>query len=142
MQDKQLHVFWELMKMEIREKSILFGKQKSRALYQREKEISKRLDYLDTIICNSHNLLNISDTLNEYEALKTELNSIYDCKGIKAAMFQSKCRWIEKGEKPTKYFFNLEKRNCNRKTINEIRSEDGEEIREEKEILKAIHLFL
>ena len=62
--------------MEIREKSILFAKQKSRALYQREKEISKRRDYLDTIICNSNNLLNISDNLNEYEALKTELHSI------------------------------------------------------------------
>jgi len=48
---------------------------------------------------------------------------------------------MEKGEKPTKYFFNLEKRNCNRKTIDEIRSEGGEEIREEKEILKAIHAF-
>ena len=56
-------------------------------------------------------------------------------------MFRSKCRWIEKGEKPIKYFFNLEKRNYNRKTINEIRSEYGEEIREEKEILKAIHAF-
>jgi len=39
MQDKQL--FWELMKMEVREKSILCAKQKSRSLYQREKEISK-----------------------------------------------------------------------------------------------------
>lgn len=108
MQDKQL--FWELMKMEVREKSILCAKQKSRSLYQREKEISKRLEYLDTIICNSNiNLLNISDTLNEYEALKTELHSIYDRKG-KAAMFPSKCRWIEKGEKPTKYFFNLQKK--------------------------------
>ena len=56
-------------------------------------------------------------------------------------MFRSKCRWIEKGEKPTKYFFNLEKRIYDRKTIHEIRSEDGEEIREEKEILKAIHAF-
>ncbi|KAL9982125.1 hypothetical protein ACROYT_G010930, partial [Oculina patagonica] len=56
-------------------------------------------------------------------------------------MFRSKCRWIEKGEKPTKYFFNLEKRNYNRKTINEIRTEDNVEIREEKEILKAIQAF-
>ena len=83
--------------MEIREKSILFARQKSRALYQREREFSERLDYLDTIICNSNSLLNISDALNEYEALKTELHSIYDRKG-KAAMFRSKCRWIEKGE--------------------------------------------
>ena len=103
---------------------------KSRVLSQREKEISKRLDYLDNIICNSNSLFNISDTSNEYEVLKTELHSIYDRKG-KAAMFRSKCRWMEKGEKPTKYFFNLEKRNYNRKTINEIRTEDDVEIREE-----------
>ena len=56
-------------------------------------------------------------------------------------MFRSKCRWIEKGEKPTKYFFNFEKRNYNRKIINELRIQDGEEIREEKEILKVIQEF-
>jgi len=43
--DKQL--FWELMKMEIREKTISFPKQKSKALSKRETEISKRLDHLD-----------------------------------------------------------------------------------------------
>ena len=84
--------------------------------------------------------MNITTTLNEYEALKTELHSIYDRKG-KAAMFRSKCRWIEKGEKPTKYFFNFEKRNYNRKIINELRKQDGVEIREEKEILKVIQEF-
>ena len=56
-------------------------------------------------------------------------------------MFRSKCRWIEKGEKPTKYFFNFEKRNYNRKIINELRKQDGVEIREEKEILKVIQEF-
>ena len=57
-------------------------------------------------------------------------------------MSRSKCRWIEKGEKPTKYFFNLEKRNYNRETINELRKQDGAvEIGEEKEILKVIQEF-
>ena len=78
--------------------------------------------------------------LNEYEALKAELHSIYDRKG-KAAMFRSNCRWIEKGEKPTKYFFNLEKINYNRKTIDKLRKQDGVEIREEKEILNVIQEF-
>ena len=45
-QDKQL--FWELMKMELREKSISFAKQKSRALSKRETEISRRLISLTT----------------------------------------------------------------------------------------------
>ena len=68
-QDKQL--FWELLKMEIREKSISFAKQKSRALFRRKTEISRRLDQLDNLICNSNNLLDINTTLNEYKALKT-----------------------------------------------------------------------
>jgi len=40
--------------------------------------------------------------------------SIYEEKG-KQAMFRAKCRWIENGERPTKYFFNLEKSNYNNK---------------------------
>ena len=80
--------------MEIREKYISFAKQKLRALSKRETEISQRLDHLDNLICNSYNLLNINTTLNEYEALKTELHSIYDRKG-KVAM----CWLVTKGSK-------------------------------------------
>ena len=41
-----------------------------------------------------------------------------------AAIFRSKCGWIEMGERPTKYLFNLEKRNDFKKTITELRIED------------------
>ena len=47
----------------------------------------------------------------------------------------------KKGKNPPDTFFNLEKRNYNRKTINELRKHDGVEIREEKEILKVIQEF-
>ena len=61
--------------------------------------------------------------LQKYENLKTELRSIYEDRG-KQALFRSKCRWIENGERPTKHFFNLEKRNFNKKTIGELRLQD------------------
>jgi len=32
-------------------------------------------------------------------------------------MFRSIARWFEKGEKPTKYFFNVEKRNYDRRIV-------------------------
>lgn len=35
-------------------------------------------------------------------------------------MFRAKCRWLENGERPTKYFFNHEKQKYNKKTIGEI----------------------
>ena len=50
-------------------------------------------------------------------------------------------KWIEQGEKPTKYFFNLEKRNYNRKVIRSLKKPDGESITDELEILKEIELY-
>ena len=46
-------------------------------------------------------------------------------------MFRARCRWVENGERPTKYCFNLEKRNCNKKTIGELRLQDGSTINNE-----------
>jgi len=40
--------------------------------------------------------------------VKEELKKIYENRG-KEAIFRSKLKWFEQGEKPTKYFFNLEK---------------------------------
>ena len=76
----------------------------------------------------------IDDTLQEYENLKFELKSIYEEKG-KQAMFRAKCRWVENGERPTKYFFNLEKRTYNKKIIRELSLQDKSTTNNENEIL-------
>ena len=41
-------------------------------------------------------------------------------------MFRSKMKWIEQGEKPTKYFFNLEKSHYEKKLIRELKLENDE----------------
>ena len=133
--DKRL--VWELIEMEIRDHTVSFAKRKARAAFKREIEISKHLEELDYKICNSDNLSNIDDILNGYENLKIEMQAIYEEKG-RAAIFLSKCRWVEKGERPTKYFFNLEKRNYNRKTITELQTDDNEIVKEEDKILETI----
>ena len=53
------------------------------------------------------------------------MNSLYESKG-KEAIFRSKVKWIEQGEKPTKYFFNLEKKNYVMKTLLQIKLDNGE----------------
>ena len=45
------------------------------------------------------------------------------------------------GERPTKYFFNLEKRNYIKKTITELRMEDETVIKKETQILDAIENY-
>ena len=84
--------------------------------------------------------MNIDHELKQYEDLKKELQQIYENKGG-AAKFRSKCLWVEKGERPTKYFFNLEKRNCSRRVISELELDEGEIITDEKQILLEIFLL-
>ena len=99
--------------MEIRMATIAYSKKKAKATTNRELEITRQLEILDCNICDNFNSSDIMCILKEHEDLKTELSkqnrSIYEEKGG-AAIFRSKCRWVEKGERPTKYFFNLEKR--------------------------------
>ena len=79
-------------------------------------DIKRQLEQLDDTICNNFFSPDTNQILLHYDNLKSELQSLYENKG-KQAMFRAKCRWVEQGERPTKYFFNMEKRNYNKKTI-------------------------
>ena len=68
---------------------------------------------------------------DQYEAEKNELNSLYESKG-KEVIFRSKVKWIEQGEKPTKYLFNLEKKNY----VLQIKLDNGEITSDMKKINK------
>ena len=107
-ENKQL--LWELIKMEIRAKTIGYSKTKRLNMKTREVAIQLKLEELDRKICNDTNLSD--EILTEFEALKSELNE------GKEAMLRSKVKWVEEGEKPTEYFFNLEKRNYEKKNYN------------------------
>ena len=137
-QDKR--ITWELLKMEIRSATISFAKRKASITNRREIEIKELLQELDDTICNSDNLQNVERELKLFDNLKKELEVIYEHKG-RAAMFRSKCRWIEQGERPTKCFFNLEKTNYNKKVIAEIETENGEYITDENQILSEIETY-
>ena len=52
------------------------------------------------------------------------------------AKIRSRARWIEEGEKPTKYFFNLEKKNASNNTIKQLKKSNGEYVSTNKEILE------
>ena len=56
-------------------------------------------------------------------------------------MLRSKLRWTEQGEKPTRYFFNIEAKNFNQKTITELENSEGVKITRHKQILQEIENF-
>jgi len=137
-ESKQL--LWELIKMEIRAKTIKFSKSKRSELKKRELTLQTELEELDRKICNSTYMDLDQDVLEAYDAAKEELKEIYDLRG-KEAIFRSKTKWIEEGEKPTKYFLNLEKRNYEKKTILQVKLENGETTSDLKKVNKEIERF-
>jgi hypothetical protein len=78
--------------------------------------------------------------IDELRDKKKQLEEIRANK-VEGIILRSKARWIDQGEKPTKYFLNLEKRNYVSKLIPKIITEDGIEIRDGKEILEEQKRF-
>ena len=70
----------------------------------------------------------------QYNELKNVVNDIEEEKG-KRAMIYSGARWIEEGERPTKYFLNLSKSRRMKKEVNVLETDDNELITGNKSIL-------
>ena len=136
--DKRLR--WELIKMEIRSITISFAARKAKEFRKQESDLQKRLDVIDKSISNSCDNQNVEDKLKEFDKLKNEFNRLYKIKG-KGAIFCSKARWVEYGEKPTKCFFNMEKKSYNKKVTSELKRSDGKTVVNEQEIMTAIQTF-
>ena len=62
-------------------------------------------------------------------------------KKLKGHYIRSRSKWIEEGEKPTKYFCNLESRNYFSKLITRIQLENETEVNDQNEILKETKTF-
>ena len=54
----------------------------------------------------------------------------------KGAILRSKVRWYEDGERNTRYFYNLEKRNYEKKTIAKLKRSNGTVTNDQFEILQ------
>ena len=106
--------------MELLAKTISYSKAKRQVFKAREDEVQNTIQELDQNICNDIDLS--EQTLNEYGEARGKLQETYEKKG-REAMFRSKVEWVEKGEKPTKYFFNLERKNYERKTFCSLKLE-------------------
>ena len=84
------------------------------------KELEQRVQTKEEEVINSNYNRNIQaerdELINDLQNLVTENN--------KGAQIRSRAKWIEQGEKSTKFFFNLEKQNIAKNTIKKLKKED------------------
>ena len=129
-------VSWELIKYEIRKYCIKYGAKKRKEMNVNTGNLLKQLNDLEDKLGTSPTLVN----KEAYETVKDQLNEI-EMERSRGAILRSKAQWIEEGEKPTRYLFNLEKRNYIKKHIRRLKLPDGTIINDPEEILQTQKSF-
>jgi hypothetical protein len=133
-QDKGL--LWDLIKMEIRSTTICFSKNKSKENRTKLKEAMLQVDILEKEI-NNHPTDILLELYHEHKKYIENHNN----EKANGAIIRSRVDWAEFGEKNSKFFLNLEKRNHNMKCITKLINENQEEINEQGKILKYEEYF-
>ena len=125
-------LLWEMIKMEIRATTILFAKRKAKQKRDEEKELLQQFSNLQEQLLRS----NFKDTIKtETDRVKNKLKKVTAGR-TQGAMLRSKARWYEFGEKNSKYFYNLERRNCKKKHITSLTTENNTILSNTKLILE------
>ena len=130
------NLFLEMLLMKIRSKTLPYCAKKKREKHEEKENLEKEIADLKKILND-----NMDETLaTRFSNLNKQLETLrkHELEGL---LIRTRSRWIEDGEKPTKYFCSLEKRNFINKTVTRIVKDDGNEVTEQSEILKEIRTF-
>ena len=129
---------WELLKIKVKEYTQRFCRKKSVTEKNIRSILEERLRSLEIKIdVNVHN----AELENDYSKVKTKLEKIYQAEA-KGAGIRARVKWIEQGERSTKYFLGLEKNCVRKKEIKQLKSQNGKRtIRKQEEIIKEVRRF-
>ena len=124
---------WDFIKCEIRGATISFSSFRSKQRKQQKLFLINQLKFLEQKLDGG------DDLKTEYEELKQELETINEYSAT-GHLIRSKAKWIEDGEKCTKYFLQLENRNYKTKYIKTLNL-DNITIKDPHQILSAQETF-
>ena len=127
------NTLWEYVKCQIRTDTLQYASYRAKKIKSREIELIKKLKALETQLNNEQKYLEYIQVKGEWESMEQRKTN-----GI---IMRSKAQWVEQGEKNTKYFLNLEKRNYNNTYIKKLIKDNNIEISEISEIIKEEQTF-
>ena len=130
---KMIH--FEILKAKIKAGTISYGINKKRNTLNKEKLILENIDKLTTLISNNPDDKNLKMNL-EKEKHKVEIYNMYKAKG---AQIRSRVKYIQDGEKNSKYFFALESNKKENNIMKSFKDDDGV-VYEENKIIEKIKL--
>ncbi len=129
-------LFFEVLKLEIRGKTIAYSAAKKKEINQQENILQERIDSCFTALSadpSNDKEQNLEDALNELKILRETK--------VEGVMARAKARWHLHGERNSKYFCNLENRHYREKTMCSILNKNGEVISDPISILEEQKQF-
>ena len=117
--------------MRVRGESIKFASKCKKNSNSQEKSLTDDIEILEKTPLQNQQLL---------DDKKQELEKLREHK-LRGHLVRSRLKWLDEGEKPSKYFCNLEKRNFTEKTIRKLKLSDGSTLTDQKSILQMVREF-
>ena len=124
---------WEYTKCQLRTDTIIYSSKKAKENKEIEIKLKKKVEQFEQKLSKSNDIGNLE--YMEYVRSKSDWEGHIQRKN-NGIILRSKAKWIEDGEKNTKYFLNLEKRNYNNTCIKTLINNDKKEITDTQEIIK------
>ena len=135
---EDLSLKWDLMKMEIRGFTVKYSKNQAKQRKSMEIRLQKQINELYK---RAETHPNNKQIVHEIHVARSRLKSIMQYK-TKGTILRSKVRWHEHGERNTRYFYGLEKRNFEKKTTTKLKLPNGGLTTDQTEILQEqMHFY-
>ena len=125
---------WEMIKLAISGSTVQYATRKKKSDKNKVLALEKKRTQLEQSLHNMPAIL-LERQQEQINLINKDINEIHS-KKTRGAILRSRARWETFGEKPTKYFMNLEKRNFLKKTIFRIEV-NGKILTNPTEILNA-----
>ena len=112
---EDVRIRWDILKYRIRQYSMKYSKTSAKRRRKRRLELESKVKELEAHVTAESS----AQFMQDYEAAKSELEGIYNyiTEGI---ILRSRVMWYELGEKSTKYFLTLEKRQKSKSSIKKL----------------------
>ena len=132
-------LFLDTLLMMIRRETIKYCSKRKEKKKKDEEMLMRTIDTLEEEI-NANTHQPSEELLNDLYRKKDELEAIRK-ERVKGIIIRSRARWYEEGERNTAYFLNLENRNYTDRQMHQIILDNGERVRNGKQILQEIENY-
>ena len=128
---------WETLLCTLRGVIIKYSKQKSRGKRDRTTNLEESIKKLDKEISTGKANITSLKKLRDLNDILIDIKN----EELKGSLVRSRAEWLDLGEKPSKFFLNLENRNRVNKIISEIKLDDNTTIKNQMSILEELQKF-